>query len=141
MTSAKREKTYALLARMHTRDMEAEAGVLVDLQDQAASLISERETLEAGRRAGAKVDMIEAMAYRAQFLETMRSEGERIDEALTDLQRQIDAQRETVMGKFQDKRASEALEDGAREQRLRALMMKQQTDLEEQMLIRRLRSQ
>lgn len=90
---------------MHTRDMEAEAGVLVDLQDQAASLISERETLEAGRRAGAKVDMIEAMAYRAQFLETMRSEGERIDEALTDLQRQIDAQRETVMGKFQDKRA------------------------------------
>lgn len=109
-----REKTYALLARLHNREMEAQAGALVSLQDEAAALQAEREALERSRRESAAVTMIEAMPYRASFLTTLRQENQRITAALADLDRRIERQREEVLACYRDARSSEALEEEER---------------------------
>ncbi|ETX13396.1 hypothetical protein OCH239_10465 [Roseivivax halodurans JCM 10272] len=113
---ASREATYALLARLHSQEMEAQAGELVALQDEAIRLEDERAALEASRRESACVTMIEAMPYRAHFLSMMRRESQRISDELDTLAERIETQRDQVLARYRDARSSEALERDARAQ-------------------------
>ncbi|WP_425051072.1 hypothetical protein [Psychromarinibacter sp. S121] len=134
----RRDKTYALLARLHNQQMEAQAGQLVSLQGTAAQLEAERAALEESRRAGASVTMIEAMPYRGQFLTTIRRENLRISNQLHDIEKRIEAQRDKVLECYRDARSAELLGEEARSVAQLAAQETAQAEADEMVLLRRI---
>lgn len=132
-----REKTYALLARLHNQEMETQAGTLAALQGEADRLDAERTRLDQSRREGASVTMIEAMPYRGRFLNIVRQENQRLSRLITDVEKRIETQRDKVINAYREVRSSEKLQDDVRTDILRALRQADQAEADEMVLLRR----
>lgn len=132
-----REKTYALLARLHNQEMETQAGTLAALQGEADRLDAERTRLDQSRREGASVTMIEAMPYRGRFLNIVRQENQRLSRLITDVEKRIETQRDKVINAYREVRSSEKLQDDVRTDTLRALRQADQAEADEMVLLRR----
>ena len=135
---ADRKKTYALLARLHNRELEVQAKTLVDLQGEMARLEAERNLLEQRRKEGASVTMIEAMPYRGKFLDMMRQENVRISNDIDAMASHLEAQRNRVLLCYQDAKSSETLEENLHQKQLASQKTQDQAVIEEQILIRRI---
>jgi uncharacterized membrane-anchored protein YhcB (DUF1043 family) len=138
---ADRKKTYALLARLHNRELEVQAKTLTDLQDGMARLEHDRDMLEKHRREGASVTMIEAMPYRGRFLNMMRKESLRITHEIEAVSSKIETQRQRVLGCYQEAKSSETLHDNICAERIASQNAQDQSQLEEQILLRDIRRQ
>lgn len=132
-----RRKTYALLARLHKQEMEAQSVVLSSLQDEADRLSREQSALEESRRAGASVTMIEAMPYRGRFLDAIRQENQRLSGLIAEAERKIDAQRDTVLDAYRELRSAEQLDGSIRAALAEAEQEAAQADADEMVLLRR----
>ncbi|MDR6266736.1 MULTISPECIES: flagellar export protein FliJ [Rhodobacterales] len=132
-----REKTYALLARLHNQEMETQAGTLAALQGEADRLTAERSQLDQSRREGASVTMIEAMPYRGRFLNIVRQENQRLSRLITDVEKRIETQRDKVIDAYREVRSSEKLQADVRTDILRELRQADQAEADEMALLRR----
>lgn len=132
-----REKTYALLARLHNQEMETQAGTLAALQGEADRLTAERSQLHQSRREGASVTMIEAMPYRGRFLNIVRQENQRLSRLITDVEKRIETQRDKVIDAYREVRSSEKLQADVRTDILRELRQADQAEADEMALLRR----
>ena len=132
-----REKTYALLARLHNQEMETQAGTLAALQGEADRLTAEQKQLDQSRREGVSVTMIEAMPYRGRFLNIVRQENQRLSRLISDVEKRIETQRDKVIDAYREVRSSEKLQDDVRTEILRALRQADQAEADEMTLLRR----
>lgn len=133
-----REKTYALLARLHTQEMETEASTLAALQGEADRLVSERNRLDQSRREGASVTMVEAMPYRGRFLNIVRKENQRLSRLIDDVERRIETQRDKVMDAYREVRSSEKLREDVKDNIRRAIRQSAEAEADELILLRRI---
>lgn len=134
----KREQTYALLARLHTQEMETEASTLAALQGEADRLVSERNRLDQSRREGASVTMVEAMPYRGRFLNIVRKENQRLSHLIDDVERRIETQRDKVLEAYRDVRSSEKLREDVKDNIRRAIQHSAQSETDELILLRKI---
>ena len=133
-----REKTYALLARLHNHEMETQAGTLAALQVEADRLATEQKRLDQSRREGASVTMIEAMPYRGRFLNIVRQENQRLSHLINDVEKRIETQRDKVINAYREVRSSEKLQEDVRTDILRAAREAAQAEADEMVLLRRI---
>ena len=133
-----REKTYALLARLHNHEMETQAGTLAALQVEADRLTTEQKRLDQSRREGASVTMIEAMPYRGRFLNIVRQENQRLSHLINDVEKRIETQRDKVINAYREVRSSEKLQEDVRTDILRAAREAAQAEADEMVLLRRI---
>lgn len=134
----KREQTYALLARLHTQEMETEAGTLAALQGEADRLEAERNRLDQSRREGASVTMVEAMPYRGRFLNIVRKENQRLSHLIDDVERRIETQRDKVLEAYREVRSSEKLREDVKDNIRRAIRQSAQSETDELILLRQI---
>ncbi|MEY8802238.1 flagellar FliJ family protein [Leisingera sp. XS_AS12] len=134
---ADRKKTYALLARLHKQEMEAQSVVLSSMQDEADRLTRERSALEESRRAGASVTMIEAMPYRGRFLNAVRQENQRLSGLIADVENKIGVQRDKVLNAYRELRSAEQLDGNIKAAQAEAEQEAAQVDADEMVLLRR----
>ncbi len=135
---ADRRKTYAILARLHSRELEAQARSLIELQQGVAKLHDERKMLERRRQEGADVTMIEAMPYRGHFLNVVRRENQRIAKDIEAISARIDTQREKVLDCYRNAKSNEVLAEAVHAEHVARQKQVEQTQIQEQILLRRI---